>query len=81
MEGESGVEAQGATRQRLTWRRGLRQSPTAGSKVKLRYSARLQDGTLFDERKEGNELAAVIEEGPHSTWTLRCSRGSRSPAR
>ena len=29
------------------------QKPNAGAKVKLRYEARLMDGTLFDERGEG----------------------------
>ena len=43
------------------------QKPNAGAKVKLRYEARLMDGTLFDERGEGNELEAVMEEGTKRT--------------
>ena len=43
------------------------QRPNAGSSVKLRYEAHLMDGTLFDERKEGDELTVLMEEGaPHS---------------
>ena len=42
---------------------GAVQKPNAGAKVKLRYAARLVDGTVFDEREEGNELEAVMEEG------------------
>lgn len=34
--------------------------------MKLRYEAHMMDGTLFDERKEGNELEVVIEEGAPS---------------
>jgi len=39
------------------------QKPNAGAKVTLRYTARLVDGTVFDERGEGNELEAVTEDG------------------
>lgn len=47
--------------------------------MKLRYEAHLMDGTLFDERKEGNELEAIIEEGApsyrshflHKAWLLQ----------
>lgn len=42
------------------------QRPNTGASVKLRYEAHLMDGTLFDERKEGDELEVVMEEGaPH----------------
>lgn len=36
--------------------------PREGSTVKIRYTARLTDGTIFDERLEGNELEFVIDE-------------------
>lgn len=37
--------------------------PNAESKVVLRYTARLQDGTVFEERQEGNELRYAADEG------------------
>eukprot|EP00210_Caulerpa_lentillifera_P001231 g1187.t1 len=36
--------------------------PREGSVVKIRYTARLTDGTVFDERLEGNELEFMIDE-------------------
>ncbi len=45
------------------------QKPNAGAKVTLRYTARLVDGTVFDERGEGNELEAVTEDGVCQTAT------------
>lgn len=36
--------------------------PREGSTVKIRYTARLTDGTVFDERLEGNELEFVTDE-------------------
>ena len=37
--------------------------PNEGSVVVIRYSARLADGTLFDEHAEGNELSFMTGEG------------------
>jgi hypothetical protein len=45
----------------------------ADAKVKVAYTARLVDGTVFDERGEGNELEFVTEEG------AQCERGQASP--
>ncbi|KAK9830144.1 hypothetical protein WJX72_009971 [[Myrmecia] bisecta] len=37
-------------------------TPNSGSTVRMRYTARLRDGTVFDERKEGNELEVLVDE-------------------
>lgn len=41
-------------------------TPNAEAKVTVRYTARLEDGTIFDERGEGNELEFLADEG---TWS------------
>lgn len=38
-------------------------SPQSDANVKIRYTARLTDGTIFDERLEGNEFSFVLDEG------------------
>lgn len=38
------------------------QTPNAGAKVTIRYTARLADGTVFDQRGEGNELVYTTDE-------------------
>ena len=61
--------------------------PNAESKVVLRYTARLQDGTVFEERGEGNELRYAADEGAlaapllgtdadHDLCTLACAHMS-----
>ena len=37
--------------------------PNAEAKVVLRYTAALPDGTVFEERGEGNELTFAADEG------------------
>lgn len=38
-------------------------TPNSEAKVKIRYTARLADGTIFDERGEGEELEFLADEG------------------
>ena len=58
--------------------------PNAEARVVLRYTASLPDGTVFDERGEGNELTFAADEGrpprgctpAHApVWVARASRG------
>lgn len=46
--------------------------PKEGATVKIRYTAKLTDGTIFDERTEGNELEIVLDEGtpPFDSFTI-----------
>ena len=41
-------------------------TPNAGSHVSLRLEGRLLDGTVFEQRGEGQELEFVIDEGTHT---------------
>ena len=38
--------------------------PKEGATVKIRYTARLTDGTIFEQCLEGKELEFVVDEGP-----------------
>eukprot|EP00884_Botryococcus_braunii_P020782 jgi/Botrbrau1/7388/Bobra.0316s0031.2 len=38
------------------------QTPSTDSKIKIRYTGKLEDGTVFDERGEGNELECLADD-------------------
>jgi FKBP-type peptidyl-prolyl cis-trans isomerase len=46
--------------------------PNDSATVTLRYVARLPDGTVFDERGEGNELQFKMNEGARHAMSCGC---------
>lgn len=56
------------------------QTPNAGAKVTIRYTARLADGTVFDQRGEGNELVYTTDEEQVRGWRGQGGGRGRAPA-
>lgn len=47
--------------------------PREGARASLRYTGRLLDGTIFEERAEGNEHEIVVDEGEKMLKFIPCS--------